>query len=170
MNVTLIGMSGAGKSTIGRRVAETLGLTFIDIDHVLESSSGKNIPDLLSDLGDEKFIAAESDATISATSGSDNQLIATGGSVIYSDVAMRHLREISTVVYVRVSTPVLIERISKDSDRASKIVRLRGTSISQLIEERIPLYEKYAHFVVDLSESGAAQDADMICDRISANG
>ncbi len=170
MNVALIGMSGAGKSYLGRLVAEKLGLSFIDIDAELESQHRHTIPELLSDLGDEMFIAAESHATVRATTDTDNQLIATGGSVIYSDAAMSHLRDVSTVVYLQVPTPVLERRITKDSDRASRIVRLSGKSLGTLIAERIPLYEKYAHIVVALGELEPAQEADIICDRISANG
>lgn len=170
MNISLIGMSGAGKSAVGRRVAENLNLTFIDVDEVLESHNSQPLSDMLSDLGDDAFIAAESRATIRASTDVDNVLVSTGGSVVYSDAAMRHLRDFTTVVYLRVPTQTLIQRISGDMERTARIVRLAGRTVEKLIGERLPLYEKYAHITVDLDNLDLDKSARIICDRISANG
>ena len=74
MNVTLIGMAGAGKSYIGKRLADRLGHTFLDIDSVLEEMHGEKLEKILEELGDEKFIETEEKAIISATSGKDRHV------------------------------------------------------------------------------------------------
>lgn len=151
MNVTLVGMSGTGKSYIGKKVAERLGLLCVDIDHSLEEDYGKELPAIIKDIGERGFIAAETAATIAQSEGRDGLLISTGGSIIYSEVAVRHLRAISRVVYLRLPATVLLERIQTDPNRKDRIVGLSGKTVAALIDERAPLYEKAAHVSVDLT-------------------
>lgn len=145
MNLTLIGMSGAGKSYIGRKVADALTLTFLDLDEAMELEYGKPLPVILEEKGDEGFIAEESRIAIEQTKGQSNLLISTGGSIVYADDAMQHLRNISHVVYLDVPIEVIERRVGGSSDRLGRIVGLGERSLRELFESRIPLYLKYAH-------------------------
>lgn len=153
MNVSLIGMSGAGKSHIGRMVAEKLGLTFVDIDAVLETHAGVELPQIINVLGEDGFSRVEAAATEKACDG-DNQLISTGGSIIYSESAIESLRERTRMIYLRVSKQTLLKRIQGDAERQDRIIGLKQKPLEQLIDERLPLYEQYAHTVVDAETGG----------------
>src|SRR3989344_2844100 len=148
MNVTLIGMAGAGKSHIGRRLAERLGLQYLDVDEDLwEAKYGKGIQEILDELGEENYVAEEERLLIEATSGKDNLMISPPGSVVYQDHALRHLKSISVVIYLRVPYETIELRLNDKPKRA--IVGLGRKSLRELYEERLPLYEKNSHFTVD---------------------
>ena len=148
MNVTLIGMSGAGKSRVGKLLAEQLGLEFVDIDrHLLEPSRGKPLQDILDEMGDEQFMQWEEQLMIEKTAGKDGLLISTPGSVVYEERAMKHLNDISHIVYLEVPFDVVDKRIGSESAMRG-IVGRRSRSLRQLFDERVPLYEKYAHYKI----------------------
>jgi shikimate kinase len=147
MNVTLIGMSGVGKSRIGHLLAQKLQYDFIDIDRVMEKDSGKKLQDLVNCLGDEKFIEAEENAILGVGKVS-NTVISPGGSAIYSEKAMAFLKSISTIVYLDASLEEIKKRIPDFSKRG--IVRLVETGLEALYEERLPLYRRYADVTVDV--------------------
>jgi shikimate kinase len=147
MNVTLVGMSGVGKSRIGQLLAEKLHFGFIDIDRVMEKDSGKKLQDLVNCLGDEKFIEAEENAILGVGKVS-NTVISPGGSAIYSEKAMAFLKSISTIVYLDASLEEIKKRIPDFSKRG--IVRLVETGLEALYEERLPLYRRYADVTVDV--------------------
>jgi len=149
MNLTLIGMSGAGKSYIGKILAQRLHLAYLDLDDAMEEEFKKSLPEILEDLGDEGFIAAESKTAIERTSGLSNLLISTGGSIIYAPEAMEHLRNISKVVYLNVPYSVIEKRVGGSNQRLGRIVGLGSRDLRELFDSRVPLYEKYAHFSVD---------------------
>ena len=151
MSITLIGMSGAGKSFIGRRVAERLGLEYLDIDDELEKEQGMTLSEMIAAWGDERFIAEETRLLIDMTRGKDSLLISPGGSMVYSPQAMAHLREISSVVYLKVAPETILERIG-NSGRIGRLARAQGRPLQALIAERIPLYEKYADYTIDTGQ------------------
>ncbi|MBP9757269.1 MAG: shikimate kinase [Candidatus Pacebacteria bacterium] len=153
MNISLIGMSGAGKSHIGAQVADALGLTFTDVDRLLEELAGKPLPQLIEELGEDGFSRVETAATEKMCEGTD-LLISTGGSIVYSESAMETLREYSRVIYMRVSKPTLLKRIQRDRTRETRIIGLKEKSLDELIDERTPLYEQYAHTVIDAETGG----------------
>ncbi len=142
-------MSGSGKSYVGKGVADVLGLTFVDIDALIEKHADKALPEIIAEIGEEAFMRIEAAATEKACD-SDAQLISTGGSVVYSESAMERLKEVSRVIYLRLGKLELMDRISGNADRERRIVGLKTRGLSALIDERIPLYEKYAHVVIDL--------------------
>lgn len=147
MNVTLIGMPGAGKSFIGRRLAQKLGLDFLDVDRaLLEPTHGKPLQDILDELGEEKFILMEGQAIIVGTLGKRDTVISPGGSVVYRDETMQHLKEISTVIYLKVPYSTLEARVGNVK---RGIVGLGGKTLRQLFDERTPLYEKYADITIE---------------------
>lgn len=144
-NVTLIGMPGAGKSTVGVVLAKVLGYRFVDSDLEIQEQTGKLLHELIDELGDEGFLKVEN--RVNAALQAQHSVIATGGSAVYGKEAMEHLREISTVIYLRLSCESLMERLGDLHARG--VVLKPGQTIRDLMEIRSPLYEKYAHLVID---------------------
>ena len=106
-NITLIGMPGAGKSTVGVVLAKVLGYRFVDSDLEIQEQAGKLLHELIEELGDEGFLEVEN--RVNAALQVQHSVIATGGSAVYGKEAMGHLREISTVIYLRLSCERLME-------------------------------------------------------------
>lgn len=146
-NIVLIGMPGAGKSTVGVVLAKRMGLRFVDSDLVIQERYGKLLHELIEEYGVEEFWRIENEVNLSLEfSGS---VIATGGSVIYGTKAMEHLRELGTVVYLKLPYEEIEERLG---DLNARGVTVRpGQTLEELYAERIPLYEKYAHAVMECS-------------------
>ncbi len=144
-NITLVGMPGAGKSTVGVVLAKVLGYRFVDSDLEIQEQTGKLLHELISELGDEGFLQLENQ--INAELQVTNSVIATGGSVIYGKEAMEHLQEISTVVYLRLSCESLEERLGDLHERG--VVLKPGQTLKDLMDIRGPLYEKYADLTVE---------------------
>lgn len=142
-NVVLIGMPGAGKSTVGVVLAKKLGYRFVDSDLVIQEQTKKLLHELITEHGVDGFLKIEE--KINAELDCENAVIATGGSVIYGEEAMEHLREIGCVVYLKLSYEEIEERLG---DLTARGVALKpGQSLRDLYNERCPLYEKYAHVV-----------------------
>lgn len=144
-NVVLIGMPGAGKSTVGVILAKVLGYRFIDSDLLIQEREKCLLKDIIERDGLEGLIAIEEQ--VNAGIVAENTIIATGGSVIYGKRAMEHLREIGVVVYIRLSLKTLKNRLGNLRQRG--VILKKGQTLQELYEERCPLYEKYAHLVVD---------------------
>ena len=170
MNITLIGMSGAGKSFIGEKVAKELNLEYVGIDELLEQKFGKPLPGIIGELRDEGFVRAESEMTQTVTASKDGLLISTGGSVIYDEGAMCHLKDVSFVVYLRVPFIVIEQRVSGVREREGRIVGLGKKTLEELFGERAPLYEKYADAIVDVHGKDVGDIISEISDTMSRNG
>lgn len=142
-NIVLIGMPGAGKSTVGVVLAKRLGYRFLDSDLVIQEQTKKLLHELITEHGVDGFLKIEEE--INASLDCENAVIATGGSVIYGEKAMEHLREIGCVVYLKLSYEEIEERLG---DLTARGVALKdGQTLRDLYNERCPLYEKYAHVV-----------------------
>ena len=145
-NIILIGMPGAGKSTIGRLLAERLGYAFMDSDNLICEREGRSLSRIIEEGGLENFLRIEEE--VNAGIQAEKSVIATGGSVIYGVRAMEHLGKSGKIVYLRLSCPELERRLS---DLKGRGVAIReGLTFRDLYEERTPLYERYADIVVDL--------------------
>lgn len=144
-NVVLIGMPGAGKSTVGVVLAKALGYTFVDSDLVIQSRTGKLLHELISEHGVEGFWQIEND--VNASLDMERAVIATGGSVCYEPEAMEHLRQIGTVVYLKLSYEEIQDRLGDLNARG--VTMREGQDLRDLYEERTPLYEKYAHATIE---------------------
>lgn len=147
-NITLIGMPGVGKSTVGVVLAKVLGYRFMDSDLEIQEQTGKLLYELIDEYGDEGFLEIEN--RVNAGLHVRHSVIATGGSAVYGKEAMEHLREISTVVYLRIPYESLKERLGDLQKRG--VVLKPGQTLYDLMEIRSPLYEKYAHIIVDEEE------------------
>ena len=141
-NIVLIGMPGAGKSTLGVVLAKILGMDFVDGDILIQNQAGNTLQKIIDAQGVDGFLQVEND--VLAAVDVQNTVISTGGSAIYSDEAMRHLTEIGTVVYLDVSLEELRSRLGSLHERG--VVMRKGVSMSldEIFEERGPLYRKYA--------------------------
>ena len=152
-NITLIGMPASGKSTVGVLLAKRLGFSFVDVDIVIQEKTGKLLKEIIAEEGTEGFLKVEEQVNAGLTLR--RSVIAPGGSVIYGERAMRHLKEISTVVYLRLSYREVKRRLGDLTDRG---VALRnGMTLKALYDERVPLYERYADITID--ESGKSPGA-----------
>lgn len=144
-NIVLIGMPGAGKSTIGVILAKVLGFQFIDSDLLIQEREKCLLKDIIEHEGLEGLIAIEEQ--VNESIHTEHAVIATGGSVIYGRRAMEHLREIGIVVYIRLSLQTIEGRLGNIRQRG--VVLREGQNLQSLYEERCPLYEKYSHIIVD---------------------
>lgn len=153
MNVILIGMPGSGKSTVGVVLAKLLGLHFCDTDLVLQQHCGKKLQEIIRTEGDAAFFRHEEE--VLAALDVQNTVIATGGSAVYSDRAMQHLKAGGKRVYLKVAADEIERRLANFSDRG--VVIADGMTLADLYAERKPLYEKYADITVS-AEGGTVWD------------
>ena len=147
-NVVLIGMPGAGKSTVGVVLAKKLGYRFMDSDLVIQDETGKMLHEIIAEQGTDGFLKVEEE--INASLDCHRTVIATGGSAIYGPKAMEHLREIGNVVYLRLSLDAIAERLGDLNERG--VVLKDGQTLQDLYNERVPLYEQYADITMDCEQ------------------
>ena len=145
MNIVLIGMPGAGKSTLGVLVAKALGLNYIDTDIIIQQQQNRLLQQIIDTDGLEKFLRIE--AEIVADLKLQNCVIATGGSVIYSEEAMSALKQGGQIFYLHVSYEEIARRLKDLTTRG--VVIKKGSSLQDTYEERVPLYRKYADQIID---------------------
>lgn len=144
-SVTLIGMPGAGKSTVGVVLAKRLGYAFVDADLIIQQKEGRLLHQLIEERGLEGFLDIEN--RINASLSPQSAVIATGGSVVYGKEAMEHLVQTTTVIYLQLSLEALAQRLGDLRKRG--VVLRKGQSLEELYEERVPLYRQYAHITID---------------------
>lgn len=142
--VTLIGMAGAGKSTVGRAVAELLGWAYVDTDHLIEATYGARLQDVTDALDKETFLDVE--ARVIQSLRMQRAVLATGGSVVYREGAMRYLASLGPVVFLDVPLDIILERIARKPDRGLAIAP--GQTIEDLFIERQALYRQAAQVTV----------------------
>ena len=145
MIFTLIGMPGSGKSCMGRALASKLKMPLIDSDKLIEKHCGKKLQELIDELGVEKFRKIEEEVLLSIDSESD-AILATGGSAVYSSLAMEYLKTKGKIIYLCCSFETIESRLGDFSKRG--VVLKPGQSLYGLYEERTPLYAKYADYTL----------------------
>ena len=143
-NIILIGMPGCGKSTVGVVLAKALGMDFIDSDLLIQRREGKRLARIIEEMGDDGFRAVENE--VNASIDVQGCVIATGGSVIYGQEAMAHLRSIGTVVYLQLSYAQVEERLGDLHARGLTVKP--GQTLRDLYNERCPMYERHAHVTI----------------------
>ena len=157
-NIVLIGMPGAGKSTVGVVLAKVAGHRFVDSDLVIQETTGKLLHELITEHGMEGFLEIEN--KINAELNITKAIIATGGSVIYGEEAMEHLKEIGLVVYLKLSLESIADRLGDLKQRG--VALKEGWGLKELYEERVPLYEKYADLVIDCEQKSIREITEEI--------
>ena len=150
-NLFLVGMMGAGKSTVGRAIARRLGRDFIDCDHEIVERTGVPIATVFEIEGEEGFRRREA-SVLAELAVRRQAVIATGGGAVIAEQNRRLMRENGTVVYLRAPVEHLYERTRRDSSRPLLAGADRHATLAALLEAREPLYREAAHLVV---ESGA---------------
>ena len=144
-NITLIGMPGAVKSTIGVVLAKRLGYRFVDTDLLIQEQEHRLLKEIIAEDGLEGFKRIENQ--VNADLEVEHSVIAPGGSVIYCEEAMEHLKKLGLVVYLRVSYEELAARLGDLVDRG--VALKEGQGLKELMEERGVQYEKYADYIID---------------------
>ena len=159
-NIILIGMPGAGKSTIGV-VWQKLGYEFIDSDIVIQNRYKKILQELINEYGTDGFEKIEND--VNKSLNPQNSVIATGGSAIYGKEAMEHFDSIGTVVYLNLPYEEIEQRLGNLEERGVTIKK--GQTLKDLYNERTPLYKKYTNLTIDCQGKTIRE----IVEEISAN-
>ncbi|MCD8090832.1 MAG: shikimate kinase [Clostridiales bacterium] len=144
-NIILIGMPGVGKSTIGVVLAKRLGYDFIDGDLLIQREEKKLLQDIIEEKGLEGFKEVENKINLGISCS--RTVIATGGSAVYGKEAMEHFKEIGRIVFLHLSCSALENRLGDLNKRGVAIKK--GQTLSDLYDERLPIYKKYAEITVN---------------------
>ena len=148
-NISFIGMAGCGKSTLGNAISERMGLSFQDTDHLVEEKFNMSLEDIKNKFGYEFVRSAEEEVILNLNDST--KIISTGGSAVYSEIAMNHLKSFSKIIYINTPLKTIIERIDVGQERGLAVPD--GISVSDVYLERQPLYEKFLQFTLDGSKS-----------------
>ncbi len=159
-NLVLIGMPGSGKSTIGVILAKRSSHDFLDTDVLIQSVEQRSLQDIMDKEGYLRL--REIEARVLQGINVQNHVISTGGSAVYSDDAMQHLKQNGICIYLDVSVETLRSRITDYETRG--IAKRPDQSFADLFEERTQLYRKYA----DITIRGDGMNQDAVCDAILA--
>jgi len=146
-NIVLIGMPGAGKSTIGVVLAKALKKKFVDTDILIQEETGRLLQDILDTDGPDVFRRIEEETVLAHQFR--NAVIATGGSVVLSRKAMEHLKKDGVIIYLNVSFAEIKRRLKNITTRG--VVLEKGQTLRTLYDQRAPLYERSADITVDCS-------------------
>ncbi len=164
-NVILIGMPGCGKSTVGVLLAKALGTGFIDTDLIIQVQKRNTLQRLIDLDGLEKFEQYEESALLSVTEES-NMVIATGGSAVFCEKGMRHLRRNGICIYLELPVYDLQLRLSNIKTRG--IACRRGEGLEEILAERGPLYNRYADAKISCADKSCEQIVEKIIHIVGA--
>ena len=157
-NIVLIGMPGAGKSTVGVLLAKSMLMSFCDTDLLIQNETGESLSDTIKKQGIDAFIRLEDE--IIFKNDFKNSVIATGGSAVYGERAMNKLKENGKIVYLKVSPEELNRRVNNIHTRG--IAMKEGTTLAELYEQRAPLYERYADVTIECDGKTPEECVDLI--------
>lgn len=159
-NIILIGMPGAGKSTIGVILAKTLGMDFLDSDLAICKETGKTLQEILDAEGQQTFLEIEKQVILSLSP--TKTVVATGGSVPLKKESMEHLKKTGTVIYLKVPLQELEQRLSNIKTRG--IAFGPGENLETLYNYRIPIYESWADLTIEMDPN--RNDIENMVDQI----
>lgn len=154
MNITLIGMAGVGKSSVGKRLAKKLNYSFIDVDDIIEQEHNLKLQQLIDRFGDNRFIELEEKAILSLDL-SGKSVISPGGSAIYSEKAMSYLKDNSKIIFLDSGFEILKKNLKNANTRG--IVGL-SKGLDALFKERLPLYKRYADIIIEMDKFSSLDD------------
>ncbi|MBO5353248.1 MAG: shikimate kinase [Lachnospiraceae bacterium] len=161
-NIVLLGMPGCGKSTVGVLLAKRLRKNFVDTDLLIQEQEGRLLCEIIEEEGVERFIEIENQVNQSLQA--EQSVIAPGGSAVYGREAMAHFREIGEVVYLKLSYDSVARRLGNLAQRG--VVIRPGQDLRALYEERCPLYETYADYVVECDGLDIGETLELIKEKI----
>jgi len=162
-NIILMGMPGAGKSTLGVVLSKKIGYGFIDSDSVIVAREGKRLCELIDELGNEGFLDVE--AKVNSAICASRCVISTGGSAVYRADAINKMKENGIVVYLKLSFEEICRRLGDLKTRG--VVLKKGFTFHDLYEERSPLYERLADYTVELDGNSIEENAEKIREAIA---
>lgn len=160
MSIILIGMPSCGKSTLGVLLAKRLGYRFVDSDLLIQEREGKLLHEIISESGVDGFIEIEN--AVNSSIDEKRAVIATGGSVIYGEEAMKNLKGLGKVVYLKIPYEEMCRRLGDFSHRG--VVMRKGNTLEEMYAERAPLYEKYADITVEVCADSLSESIVKICE------
>jgi shikimate kinase len=154
-NIFLVGMMGAGKTTLGRALAQRTGLEFIDTDRVLVERTGVPVATIFEIEGEDGFRRRESDV-IAELAARERCIVATGGGAVLAEENRQVMRSAGTVVYLRARLESLWERTRHDTSRPLLATPDPRATLARILENRDPLYRDAAHLIVETGSQSAA--------------
>ncbi len=157
-NIILIGMPAVGKSTLGVILAKALGFDFVDTDLLIQKSQGKRLQNIIDNDGIDRFLQIEE--KVLCDLDLTGCIIATGGSVVYSEKAMEHLKQMGYIVYLSATCEEIEKRLKNITTRG--IVMGKGSTLKEVYDKRVPLYENYADTVINCTGKNMEQCVGMI--------
>jgi shikimate kinase len=160
-NIFLVGPMGAGKTSIGRQLAEALGMDFCDSDHEIEARSGATIPWIFDVEGEEGFRKREQ-TMIDELSQRQNIVLATGGGAVLSETSRNYLKTRGTVIYLSASIDLLLERTQRDRNRPLLQTENPRARLEELMQIREPLYREVADIVLETDDSSIRHTVNRI--------
>ena len=162
-NIILVGMPGSGKSTLGIILSKKIGYGYIDSDSVIVAREGKLLPELIEQLGNDGFLDVE--AKVNGSICASRCVISTGGSAIYRSDAIEKMKKNGVVVYLKISYEEVERRLGDLKTRG--VVLKDGFTLRDLYEERAPLYEAQADYIVELDNAPVETNAEKIREAIA---
>lgn len=163
-HVVLVGLMGAGKTTVGERLAARLERPFVDTDELVVATAGRSVPELFADLGEAGFRALEHDAVADACSSPEPLVIACGGGAVLDPDNRRTITAAGVVVWLRATPAQLAERVGDGDERPLLASGATIDTLVRLAAVRAPSYEAVADVVVDTD----GLDPDAVTDRVLA--
>lgn len=167
-NIILIGLPGAGKSTLGIVAAKILNYAFVDADLLIQEQTDKTLQMIIDAMGPAGFIEVENEVLKQIER--HHAIIATGGSAVYSEEAMEHLRSIGTVVQLKITFEELERRLGDLDERGVVLRNGEVVDLQALYDERTPLYERYADYTIDVSDISVRDAARELVQMLRENG
>jgi shikimate kinase len=167
-NIILIGLPGAGKSTLGIVAAKILNYSFVDADLLIQEQTDKTLQMIIDAMGPEGFIQVENEVLKQIER--HHSIIATGGSAVYSEEAMEHLKSIGTVVQLKITYEELERRLGDLDERGVVLRNGKVVDLHQLYDERTPLYDRYADYTIDVSDISVREAARGLVKMLRDNG
>lgn len=155
-NIILTGMPSSGKSTVGSLLASEMGMDFIDTDILIKDREKRELREIVKSDGHETFLRIQEEVLLKIDI--TGHVIATGGSVVYGDASMGHLKKGGIVIFLKSD----FEDIQQRLEPGRRFAKPEGKSIHDVYLERLPLYEKYADVTIDCAGKSAEQIAEEI--------